>query len=81
MAKSEFLQRVISVIANSFDTNPAILAADSMAADVDGWDSVSHAMLVMNLEDEFDVELDIEATMAAANLGSLTDMIEAALAK
>ena len=79
MAESKLLQRVISVIASSFATDPSTLAADSVAADVDGWDSVSHAMLVMNLEDEFGVELDIEATMGAENLESLAGVIEAAL--
>jgi acyl carrier protein len=77
MADSAVLTRVITVIAETFSTDPAGLGADSVAADVDGWDSVSHAMLIMNLEDAFNIELDIEKTMSAHDLGELAEQISA----
>lgn len=77
MADPTVLTRVITVIAETFSTDPTRLGSDSVAADVDGWDSVSHAMLIMNLEDAFGIELDIEKTMSARDVGELADQISA----
>ena len=77
MAKPDILRKLIETIGETFDFEVAGLDDDSVADDVDGWDSVSHAMLVMNLEDAFGIEIDIERSMAAQTLGELALMIEA----
>lgn len=76
MPDKSILGRVVTVLADTFSVISGELGADTVAADVDGWDSVSHAMLVMNLEDEFSIELPIEATMAAENVGEMARLIE-----
>ncbi len=71
MPDQEILATLIDIIAETFRVNPARLSGLTIADDVDGWDSVSHAILIMNLEDRFGVELNIENTMQAENLDAL----------
>ena len=45
------------------------------AADVDGWDSLSHANLIMAMEDEFGVEIDPAKAFEFATLGELRNAV------
>jgi acyl carrier protein len=47
------------------------------AAEVDGWDSLSHTLLLMRIEDALGWELPLEAVYGAATLGELIDVLDA----
>lgn len=49
------------------------------AADVDGWDSVSTAILFLNIEESVGVELDIARLLRAENVGELVAIVSAQL--
>jgi acyl carrier protein len=49
---------------------------DTTSADVDGWDSLSHALFIIAVENEFAMELPIDKVYALANIGELVDLIE-----
>lgn len=49
------------------------------AADVKGWDSLSHAMLVLNVEEEFGIDLPLDRTYGLSNVGELVDLVNEAL--
>lgn len=51
------------------------LAADTVAADVDGWDSVGHIRLVLAAEDAFGVRFDPKEVVGLNNLGELVAAI------
>ena len=76
MSHAATLDRIVAVVARTFDTDAGTLSAASSAADVDGWDSVSHAMLVLELEDEFGVLLDFGTALEAEDLGQLAGYID-----
>lgn len=67
--------RLAAVVGRVFNTAPSELSRETSAADIDGWDSVSHAMVVLELEDEFGLRFDFEETVAAENLGVLATYI------
>lgn len=70
------LDQVITVVARTFDCPEQSLNGDSSAVDVDGWDSVSHAMLVLDIEDEFGIVIDFERALDAPNLAALASYID-----
>ena len=56
--------------------NPGLVIKPPMSAlDIDGWDSLSHTLLVLQLESEFGIELDLDAVSTCADVGNLADYI------
>ncbi len=45
------------------------------ASDVKGWDSLSHAMLILGVEEEFGIDLPLDRTYELANVGELVDLV------
>lgn len=50
----------------------------TVASDVDGWDSLSHSILIMKIEEEFGTDLPMERIYEVNNVGELVDLIGAA---
>ncbi len=73
--QEDVFARVGAVVAKVFNTPAADLQPSMSALDIDGWDSVSHAMLVLELEDQFKLRLDFEQTVSLENIGALADHI------
>ena len=73
-------QAVIAVIADTFGADPAGIGRDTVAEDVDGWDSLAHTVLMMRLERGLGVWIDEATASGAANVGELVDAIGALMA-
>jgi acyl carrier protein len=71
--------RVIQIVARTFDVDPSKINMDTVATDVDGWDSLAHATLVIRLEKNFNTTLDPRRASAAQNLGDLVSLVEASV--
>jgi acyl carrier protein len=55
--------------------HPVELRRETTAADVEGWDSVAHIMLVLASEREFGVRFESSEIANAANVGEFADLI------
>ena len=53
----------------------AVLEDATTAASVEGWDSLAHARIVMNLEARLDVDIDMDRTYRMATVGDLVDLV------
>ncbi|MDR3463865.1 MAG: WcbI family polysaccharide biosynthesis putative acetyltransferase, partial [Beijerinckiaceae bacterium] len=69
---SDALSQIFGVVNRVFGAPSHLLSESTTASDIDGWDSVSHAVFVLELEDAFHVELDFEKTLESRDLGELT---------
>jgi len=56
---------------------PVELHEDTTGADVDGWDSVVHVMLILASEREFGVRFESSEIANASNVGEFVSLIEA----
>lgn len=68
-----------AIVARTFGIEPATVSDKTTAEDVDGWNSLAHATLVMRVERIFNVDLDRSAAFAAQDLGALADLIVTSL--
>ncbi|EWS56192.1 MULTISPECIES: acyl carrier protein [unclassified Methylibium] len=68
------LSRVGRVIGETFGDDSLAVTRETIAEDVPGWDSLSHTILMLALEDEFGVTLPSD-TQGFANVGQLVDVI------
>jgi acyl carrier protein len=56
------------------------LRPETTAADVDGWDSVVHVMLVLASERKFGIRFESSEIANAANVGEFVSLVESKLA-
>jgi acyl carrier protein len=48
---------------------------ETTSSDVDGWDSLSHAVLIMKLEETFGFDLPLDRVYALKNVGELVELL------
>lgn len=70
------LDRVGQVIRETFGDDSIAISRDTIAEDVPGWDSLSHTILMLSLEDEFGIVMPPDHR-GFANVGQLIDTITA----
>ncbi len=76
MNESEIFLNIRATVAATFHLVPdSLVTRETTSATVDGWDSLSHAILIMNVEDAFGFELPFEAVSELANVGELADLV------
>ena len=76
MNREEIYERLNEVFAGVFDDDSIILSDETTAADIDGWDSLRHITLLAAIEDEFEIEFTMGATVKMKNVGEMVDYIE-----
>ncbi len=74
MNRTEVYTRLASVFQDVFDRE-VVLADETTAANVPGWDSLSHITLIGSVEDEFDVKFSMKDVVGMQNVGELVDKI------
>lgn len=73
----DVLARVVRVIARTFAvTDSSAIGAHTTSAHVQGWDSLSHAILLMHLEEEFGKDLPLDRATAARDVGELARVVQ-----
>jgi acyl carrier protein len=70
---------IMSSLSRVFDEvlgKPVELRDETTAADVDGWDSVAHVMLILASEREFGVRFESIEIANTANVGEFVTLLE-----
>ncbi len=74
---SDTLARIVKVMARTFPTLQAkSVTRETVSSDVQGWDSLSHSMLIMGVEEEFSMELPLGEVYELKDVGALVDLID-----
>jgi len=74
MTKEEVYERLNGVFEDVFGRAIALSDATT-AADVDGWDSLTHITLIGTVEDEFDIKFPMKDVVHMKNVGEMVDLI------
>lgn len=74
MTREEVYSRLKDVFSDVFDREVELTDATT-AADVDGWDSLSHITLIGTIEDEFDVKFAMKDVVHMKNVGEMVNLI------
>ncbi|WP_201552388.1 acyl carrier protein [Psychrobacter immobilis] len=78
MKQEEVMQLVSNAIEDTFMVDASEITGDTVAMDISGWDSLSHTILLSNIEDAIDQTLAID-DLNFNNVGELVDIITAQL--
>jgi acyl carrier protein len=77
LVSDDILSRVQSIMADTFDDDDLMVTADTTAADVEDWDSLSHIRLVVAIEREFGIKFSNAEVEGLQNVGDLVSIIDA----
>ncbi len=75
MKRTEIFEKLQEVFQDVFDDNSIVITDTTTAADIDGWDSLTHINLLASVEDEFDIKFDMKAVQGLKNVGAMADLI------
>lgn len=75
MTPDEILDRVRAVLTHQFGARPEQITRATVALDVDGWDSVSHVHVMLEIERRFGVKIPDDRILSMDNVGDLVDIL------
>jgi acyl carrier protein len=70
------LERVQKAFNSTFEVDPKVVTLDTIPADINGWDSMGHVTLASNLEQEFNVNLDVDDLMGMEDVRQIVRILE-----
>ena len=75
MTRGEVFERVVAIMRMTFEASDVEIHDRTTATDVDGWDSLAHATLIVRIEKRFNVSVPDAVAYHASNVGELVDGI------
>ena len=75
MEQNEILAKLQDIIRETVDDEDVVITMDTVASDVDGWDSLAQVMIVGEIRNEFGVKLTSTEVSSLENVGSLVEAI------
>lgn len=80
MTREEIYDKLNEVFQDVFDDEELTVNDATVAADVDGWDSLEHINLIVAVERCFGIKFTMGETTGLKNVGEMVDKIIAHLA-
>ena len=65
-----------TVFQQVFDDDELIVTRATSAADVEGWDSLTHVSLMLSIEKRFSIRFKSAQVASLKNVGELVDLVE-----
>lgn len=75
MTRAEVYERLHMVFRDVLDDDTIELHDETVADDVDGWDSFEHINLIVAIEQEFSFKIPMGKVVTMANVGEMVDVI------
>lgn len=75
MSADDVFQRLSQVISRELGCDISDIHRDTSADDIDGWDSLAHARLILKIEGVFDLRLPGDKLFELDNVGDLVVLV------
>ena len=79
MEKSEIIEKITKIFRKTFNEENLVLNEEMTANDVDNWNSLSHMIMISEVEKEFSVKFKLKDLNRLKNVGSLIEIVESRL--
>ncbi len=79
MSREEILTKVSKVFSGVLEHNNFELTNATTAEDVDGWESITHMIIITEIEKTFDIKFKLMDLMNMNSVGDLLNCIETEL--
>ena len=81
MNREEVFEKVTGIIRDVFENDGIVVSETTTAADVEGWDSLTHLNLVNEIEMDFDIRFMLSEVQGSKNVGELVTALMKHLAE
>lgn len=75
MERKKIIEKLTQVFLKTFDSTDMELTDDMTASDVDNWDSLTHMVLIGDVEKEFGIKFKLKELNKMNTVGHLIDMV------
>lgn len=75
MEKAEVLCKLTAIFRTVFSNDSLVLSNELTANDVDQWDSLSHMILITEIENSFLIKFKLKELNKMRNVGNMIDII------
>lgn len=79
MERDELVVKLKDILVEILKHDDFEMRDDLTAAQVEGWDSLSHAMIIMEIENNFGVKFSLREINKLTDMGSLLSLIQSKL--
>lgn len=76
MDKNEIKEKIRTILASILKHDKFDMSDDMIAADVEGWDSLSHINIISEIEDGFGIRFKLKELNKLKNMGTLVDLVQ-----
>ena len=76
MTREDITKEVTEIFKETFREDEIVLSDDMTADDINNWDSLTHTIMIANIEKHFSVKFKIREVMKLKNVGILINSIE-----
>jgi acyl carrier protein len=73
--REEVVDRLNHLFRDIFDDDDIAVTDDTVAADIDGWDSLAHIRLILAVEREFRIKMTAAEVGSLKSVGQMIDVI------
>ena len=70
------LEKIADIIRDVTQNTDAKITESSAAADIDGWDSLSHIYIIAEIEDAFGIRMTAQEGGSLKKVGDIVQLIE-----
>jgi acyl carrier protein len=81
MERTEIAQKIKGILINVLKHENFEIKDELSATDVDGWDSLTHMLIITDIEELFGVKFKLKELNKLNNLGNLIDLVISKLAQ
>lgn len=81
MEKKEIKSKLTDIFRTEFNDETLVIVEEMTAKDVSNWDSLSHALMIADVESVFSIKFKLKELNKIKNVGVLIDLIESKLAE
>ena len=75
MSREEVFEKLNWIFRDFFDDESITVSDETIASDIEGWDSFEHINLMVTVQDEFDIEIPMGKIICMNNVGEMVDII------
>lgn len=75
MERDTIIEKLTQVFHKTFDNTELELSDNMTASDVDNWDSLTHMVLIGDVEKEFDIKFKLKELNKMNTVGHLIDIV------
>lgn len=77
METTDILEKMSSILNRVLKKDSILLTETTVAQDVDGWDSLTHMLIINDIEEYFDLKFSFREIAKFKNVGDICKAIQA----